>query len=242
MIGTLHPTSIFPILIMLMKKVIISEDLKMIVDKDKSFLNRSDVMIFAAATNERVLALHKAEKANLIIAKLDTPDMCGEKLCSLIREDHALRNVSLILVSSDTEAARERCIQCRANAFVASPINGAILLAEAHQLLHIAPRSSGRVPISVKLNGTSKKTILTGASEDISTSGMLFQAAAGFFEGDTIRCSFALPGSTPINAQAEIVRVVTEETQSDANRYGVKFLDLDSAALSAIGAFVTRES
>ncbi|MGD0886894.1 MAG: PilZ domain-containing protein [Thermodesulfovibrionales bacterium] len=226
-----------------MKKVIIAEDLKTIIDKEKSFFNRSDMRIFTAATNERVLALHKAEKANLIIAKIDAPDMSGEKLCSLVREDEELRSVSLIVVSPETEAAHERCLQCRANAFVASPIiNGAILLEEAHQLLHVAPRTAGRIPISVKLNGTSKKTVLIGSSEDISTSGMLFEAAAGFFEGDTIKCSFALPGSTPINVQAEIVRVVTKESQYDTNLYGIKFLDLDAAALSAIEAFVKRES
>ncbi|HAM52949.1 MAG TPA: hypothetical protein DCP92_20460 [Nitrospiraceae bacterium] len=225
-----------------MKKLILAEDLQTIIDKDKSFLNRSDINIFTASTNEKALALHKAKKADLIIAKLDTPDMSGETLCSLIREDHVLRNVSLIIVAPETEAARERCIQCRANAFVASPINSAILLQEAYQLLHIAPRTSGRVPITVKLHGTSKKTSFIGSTDDISTSGMLFQSAAVFFEGDTVKCSFSLLGSTYITAEAEIVRVLAKENGHDTNRYGVKFIDLHTTAFSAIEAFVRKES
>jgi len=143
-----------------MKKVIIAKDIWAVLYKEQSFLNRSDIRIFTATTNEKALAIRKNEKADLIIAKLDTPKMSGEILCSLIRENEELRNVSVIIVCSENEADLERCEQCRANVFISSPINNAILLQEAHQLLHIAPRMSLRVPINIKLNGTKKKNPL----------------------------------------------------------------------------------
>lgn len=228
--------------IMPMKKVIIAEDLRAIVEKEKNFLDRSDVRIFTAATNEKALSLHKAQKVDLIIAKLDSPDMSGEMLCSHIREDPELQKVSLIIVCSATEADLERCVKCRANAFITSPINDAVLLEEAHQLLHIAPRTSSRIPVSVKLRGTSKKTPFIGFAENISTSGMLFRAAAVLYEGDIIKCSFSLPGFTHITVDAEIVRVLAKERRRDINGYGVKFVDLSATAISTLEAFVKKEN
>ena len=61
-----------------MKKIILDEDIKAILEREQSFLDRSDVTIFSASTNEEILALHRTEKADLIIAKLDTGGMSGE--------------------------------------------------------------------------------------------------------------------------------------------------------------------
>jgi CheY-like chemotaxis protein len=224
-----------------MKKVIVAKDIRAILEKEKSFLDRAGIRTFAAASNERALALHRAVKADLIIAKLDTPDMSGETLCSRIRDDDELRSVSLIIVSSDTEADLERCIQCRANAFISSPIDSDVLLQEAHKLLHVAPRTSCRVPASVKLFGKSKEGPFTGYTMNISTSGMLFGTAAALFEGDAITCSFDLPGSVHLTARAEIVRVVGKEAGHDTNRYGIRFTSPGTDVISAIKTFIEKE-
>ncbi len=224
-----------------MKKVIIAEDIKAILEKEQSFLSRAGIRIFTAATNERALSLHRDEKADLIIAKLDTPGMSGEMLCSLIRDDEELRNVSLIMVCSASEADLERCVQCSANVFISSPINSAVLLQEAHQLLHIAPRTSCRISMSVKLEGRSKGIPFIGSLENISTSGMLFRTAALLSEGDTVQCSFSLPDSTRITANAEIMRVLGKEAGQDTNRYGIRFTDPGVDLISAIEALVEKE-
>ncbi|MDH5202389.1 MAG: PilZ domain-containing protein [Nitrospirota bacterium] len=224
-----------------MKKVIIAEDIYANLEREQSFLNRSVIKIFTAATNEKTLALHRAEKADLIIAKLDTPEMSGEILSSLIRDDNELCKVSLIIIGSHTESDFERCLQCKANAFISSPVNNAVLLQESYQLLHIAQRRSYRVPVSMTIHGASKKKPFTGYIENISISGMLFRLDAILYESDTIKCSFSLPDSTHITTNAEIVRVLEKETKHDTNRYGVKFIDLSTHFTSAIEAFVEKQ-
>jgi CheY-like chemotaxis protein len=224
-----------------MKKVIIAEDVNATLEKEKSFLNRAGFRILPAASNEKALALHRSVKADLIIAKLTMPDMSGERLCSLIRDDEELRNVSLLIVSSGDETDLERCMQCRANAFISSPINTAVLLQEVHKLLHVAPRASRRIPVRVKLYGKSKGIPFTGYTENISTSGMLFRSAAPLFEGDTITCSFSLPDSTERTAKAEIVRVIGKDTEEDTNGYGIRFTLLSPLAVSAIESFCRND-
>jgi CheY-like chemotaxis protein len=224
-----------------MKKVIIAEDLIPIVEKDKSFLNRTDIRTIPAATNEEILALHKSEKADLIITNLDLPAMNAENLCALIRNDDGLRNVSIIIVCSETDANLQRCSQCGANAFVTTPVNYAVLLQEAYFLLHVTPRRACRIGLKLKMEGKAKEKPFTGFTENISVSGMLFRSAAIFFEGDSIRCSFSLPGPTHISAGADIVRVLKNEDGPFAKHlYGVIFSDISDNDISAINAFVKK--
>ena len=224
-----------------MKKIIIAADIYEALQEEQSFLNRSDIKTFTAVTNEDVLAVHKAEKADLIVAKLDTPSMNGETLCSLIREDQDLSRVSMLIVCSNSPSDHERCLSCRANAFFSIPVNNAVLLQEMYQLLHIPPRMSCRIPISVKIEGTLRKMPFTAHIENISTSGMLFRTAAYLSEGDTITCTFSLPGYSRVTANAEIVRVVESKRKKEPHVYGIKFIDLAVESLSAIEAFVEKE-
>ncbi len=218
-----------------MKRVIVAKDIRPLLAKEKSFLNRSGIRTFTATSNLKALALHRAVKADLIIAKLDSQDMSGETLCSLIRDDEELRKVSLIIVSSDAEADVERCVQCRANAFIPSPIDRAVLLQEAHKLLHVALRTSCRIPVRVKLNGKTKEKTFTGYTKNISASGMFFGTAAELFEGDHVTCSFDIPGH--ISAGAEIMRVVGREAGHGATGYGMRFTNPGTDLISALNLF-----
>ena len=224
-----------------MKKVIIAEDLVTIVEKDKSFFNRSDIRTISAAANEEILALHRAQRADLIITNLDMLEMNAEKLCSLIRNNDELRGVSIIIVCPETAANLQRCIHCGANAFVTTPVNHAVLLQEAYRLLHVTPRRSCRLDLKLKMEGKSKGKPFTGLTENISSAGMLFRSAAIFFEGDSISCSFYLPGTTCISASADIVRVLKDENEPSAKHlYGVSFTDIGDNDISEINAFVEK--
>ena len=224
-----------------MKKVIIAEDLITIVEKDKSFFNRTDIRAIPAATNEEILALHRTERADLIITNLDLLEMNAENLCALIRNDDGLCSVSIIIVCPETAANLQRCIQCGANAFITTPVNHAVLLQEAYLLLHVTPRRSCRIDLKLKMEGKSREKPFTGLTENISASGMLFRSAAIFFEGDSIRCSFSLPGPTRISASADIVRVLkNENVSSDKNLYGVIFSEISDNDISAINTFVEK--
>ncbi|HXX80987.1 MAG TPA: response regulator [Thermodesulfovibrionales bacterium] len=223
-----------------MKKVIIARDIKAILEKKQTFLDRSAVRLFSAPSNEKILALHRSIKADLIIAKLNMPEMSGETLCSLIRDDEALRHVSIIIVSSENESDLAKCVQCRANSFISSPVDTELLLQEAHRLLNIAPRTSYRIPIRVKFFGKSKGRVFTGYTENLSSSGMLLCTLSHLFEGDPIMCSFSVPQSVQVTAQAEVVRVLGKEPGHSGSCYGIKFTNLSASVASAIQEFVEK--
>jgi CheY-like chemotaxis protein len=236
-----YPDIFILVIMMSVKKIIIAADIYKVLQKEQSFLKRSDIKTFTAITNEEALAIHKVKKAELIVAKLETPSMNGETLCSLIREDKELASVSILIVCSNTQSDHERCLTCRANAFFSSPVNNAVLLQEMYQLLHIPPRMSCRIPISVRIDGALRKMPFTAHIVNISTSGMLFRTAAYLSEGDAITCAFSLPGSSRITANAEIVRVIESKRKKEPHVYGVKFIDLAVESLSAIETFAEKE-
>jgi len=237
-----YDTYILSIKLHFMKKVIITEDINTVLEKDLSFLNRSGIRAITAANNKDILALHRAERADLIITYLDMPEMSGETLCALIREDAALRNVSIIIVCSETAANLQKCVQCGANAFITTPVNTAVLLQEAYQLLHVTPRKSCRLPLKIRIEGAAKEKPFTGHVKNISDSGMLFQSSAILFEGDAIECSFSLPDSRRINTIAEIVRVIKENEKDPQILYGVRFNDLSDEDASVLGFFVNSST
>ena len=133
------------------KKIIIDESIHEIVKKDNSFFGRLDIRLVPVRTNWQALELHRADKADLIIINLDTPDIAGDSLCSIIRNDPTIRDLSIIIVCSDIEEHARRCMECGANAFITTPLNTAVLLQEAYHLLHIAARRTCRVPIRIQI-------------------------------------------------------------------------------------------
>ena len=224
-----------------MKKIIIAEALKLMLDKGEGFLRRADVTVFTAATNDDILAIHQAEKVNLIITELDMPGTSSEQMCSLIRKDERLRRVSLFLLCRNTAADHERVSRCNPNAVLTHPFDAHQLLDKAQQLMDIPWRGAFRVLLSVNVEGNSKEKAFFCRSENISTSGLLIETERTFVKGDRLACSFFLPDSRQLVAHGEVVRALTQTTQKSLNRYGIKFSELAPEVKTAIETFVEKK-
>jgi CheY-like chemotaxis protein len=224
-----------------MKKVLIADALKSQLTREKSFLNRADVKLLTASTNDDILAVHRAEKVNLIISQLDMPGMESDRLYAAIRRDGELRKVSLIMLCNGRPGERERAQQCTANAVMARPVDTALLLEKAQELLDISWRESYRVLLSVNVTGTSTESAFFCRSENISSTGLLVETDRELKEGDRVVCSFFLPGSRQIIAPGEIVRSTEAAQKSGQKRYGVKFEKLTAEARSTIEAFIMKK-
>ena len=225
-----------------MKKILIPADIKKLIKKQKSFLDRSHLKIFTMTSNEEAFNIHCAEKANLIITKFDMPGMSSEIFCSLIREDRKLQDVSIILICNNSKADIERTSRCKANAIVTMPLDRIIFLEKAHQLLNISRRESCRIPLSVRISGKHKNRPFLCHLENISSSGILFETDNKLAGGDIMSCSFFLPNSKHIVADGEIVRVDKKEGEFDANRYGIRFSNITDECRSAIEIFIEDET
>ncbi len=222
-----------------MHKVIMPQDIYKLLRPEQSFLSRADVSILTAAANSQALALHRAERADLVIAYLETGELSGEELCKQIRDDVGTRGVSILLICGTQESETGRCVGCNANAYVTMPITSAVLLQEAYRLLNIAPRKTCRVPVKIRLVCATRGKRFTGTIENISAAGLFFRSSGVMPEGATVHCTFALAGSRQLTVSGEIERVLPDELQPG---YGVSFFDISTEAASAIDRFSGGEN
>lgn len=223
-----------------MKKVLLARDLKKPIMEASSFLERAGVAIFTAATNDDILKVHKKEKVDLIVTKLELPGMKSEELFRLIRESAELKEVSVIIICKDTLAHRERVRQCNANAFFTMPVKPILLHLQMEQFLNIAPRKSYRAALAIAISGKFKNRPLPFRTENISASGLLIRAEEPLSKGDGIYFSFFLPKGTHVSGYGEIARVDKVPGAPEAFLYGIKFTDVDPDVKSLIEAAVNK--
>jgi CheY-like chemotaxis protein len=225
---------------LLMKKVLMTTDLKTLYVEENSFLDRAGMKIFTAATNDEVLRIHRSEKADLIVLQLDLPGIRCEELFDIIRKSEDLREVSIIIVCRDTLAHRERCKQCSPNAVLTMPVDTALLHLKMQQFLNVAPRKSYRATLAVAIEGKFKNRPMPFWTEDISASGMLIKTEEPLLKGAGIFFSFFLPDGTHASGYGEIARVVQQGTDPNFFLYGVRFTDIEPDVKAAIRAVVKK--
>jgi CheY-like chemotaxis protein len=198
--------------------------------------------MFFAATNDDIMSVHSAEKVNLIVTQLVMAGMPTEQLFAAIRNDDALRKVSLIIVSPDKPGDRERAQQCSPNVLLTLPLDTSELLKKTQHLLNIPWRESYRVLLSVNIEGNSRDKAFFCRSENISATGLLLETDKVLREGDRLICSFFLPESKQITAAGEVVRAMKQSDKTATKQYGVKFDKLLPDARSAIESFVSKKA
>lgn len=220
-----------------MKKILIAEDILRAANKERGLLRRSDIEVLRAGSNREALDIHKEEKADLIVVHLDAGELTGEELCSIIRDDEELRDVSII-VASPEGPGDERSGRCRANSIIKTPLSSPELFERASRLLDIPSRATIRVPMGVKVQGAQANSPFVGFAENISATGMLFESEKVLWKGLRLFCSFFLPGDTQVKTEAEVVRVSTGKTEYDILQYGVRFRGLEEDLRAAIEEYV----
>ncbi len=223
-----------------MKKILVAKELKNLFEERNTFLERADIALFFAATNDEVLRIHRRENVDVIIAQLDMPGIRSEELFTIIRESEGLRDVSTIIIGRDTLAHRERCKHCSVNAVFTMPVDPNLLHLKIQQFLNIAPRKSYRAPLAVAIQGKFKDQPLPFWTENISSRGMLFRSGEPLSKGDGIFFSFFLPDGTHVSGYGEIARVDKPTTEPEAFLYGIKFTNVEPGVQMAIEAVVEK--
>ncbi len=209
-----------------MKKALLAPDIHFLLEQDSTFLDRTDMQVFIAATNDEVLKVHRAERVDLIMTKLDLPGMASEKLFDLIREDPSLRTVSVIMACANTPEAIKESSRCRVNAVMLEPLHPVLLMAKAEQLLDIAARETIRVLLGAIVNGRFGDEAFYCRTKNISATGMMIETRKHLAEGARLSCQFYLPDATSIQAAGKIVRIIQQASEAGEHQYGLMFTDV----------------
>jgi DNA-binding response OmpR family regulator len=194
------------------------------------------VEVRKAVTAADALREHRATPADLMVMDLDLPDTTAEQLCEEVRQDEALRSVSLLVLCSADESERRRAADCRANARKVTPVDADALAREILPLLTVPSRAIYRVLARVQRDEASGPRFFFCTSANLSTGGILLETTESLHVGEALGLSFFLPGKVRVEGRGSVVREVEE---ADGQRqFGVQFDDLTPEALAAIERFV----
>ncbi len=220
------------------KKILLVDGKKSALEEEKRFLDGRGLMVLTAPSAEEALSVHEREKVDLIVADLDLPGMSGDKLCSMIRNNASLKNVSFIIICGGSKSEMERCTGCGANAYIAKPVDPALFVEKLSALADVPKRSAIRVLLKVSVKGKHKDHGFFCTSINVSTSGILLETDKVISKGDIINCSFFVPGSQIISADCEVKRLT--QTAPEVYQYGARFLNLGADSEKAIDELVRR--
>jgi DNA-binding response OmpR family regulator len=217
-----------------MKQIIIAESILRSLDSSDSLFGRGGIAVFSARTSEEILSLHRERKAHLIITDMSLPIMGGARLCSSIRSDASLKDVSIIMAHDGVEKPLLLSRTTGANAVVEQPIDPVELYAKVSELLIVPPRKDIRVHLRITVTGRSGDAAFSALSENISISGMLLETAFRLQQNDRLHCSFFL-GHNEVKVEGQVMRV--DVAIPGRLRYGIKFMNLDTKTLIIIEQF-----
>lgn len=158
-----------------MVKVLISHNINTLLRQGSSFLDRTDIKVFPAASNEELLQVHRRERVDLIITELDMPGMSSEGLFSLIREDKELRFVPVIMVCENSPVQIEKCARCGVSDVLTRPVEQVLLLERMQQFLALFAREAARVPLNMEVYASHGNQLVKCRSRDIGVFGMLVE-------------------------------------------------------------------
>jgi DNA-binding response OmpR family regulator len=222
--------------------VLIAHDLKPMMMSAIEFLQRADIAIRTATSNEALLRTHIERSSNLIVTHPALPGMSCKTLVDIIRRGETLKKVSILLLCDSSPLQQELARQCNANAVLTRPVDTALFSGKVQQLLDVPERHSYRVLLNIAFEGMHDKRPVMCHSENISAGGMLIRTREAIAPGNQLACSFYLPDGHRVSADCAVVRAFKKEPTADMTHYGLSFQACTPDTREAIASFVARES
>jgi len=156
------------------KKILVIEDDKDIVELVKYNLEKEGYQLLAAADGSAGLAQLRKAPPDLLILDLMLPKLSGLEVCKEVRRDDALNGLPiLILTARGEEPDRVVGLELGADDYVTKPFSPRELVARVKALLRrVEPAGTGDKPIEVgqlKIDPAAYRVTRTGKSIPLST-------------------------------------------------------------------------
>ena len=86
--------------------------------------------VVGVACGKEAIELLQKEEFNLVLLDMMMPDLNGDEVLAIIKDNPATRDIPVVMISSDTDTEKiSKCIEIGADDYLAKPFNPAILRA-----------------------------------------------------------------------------------------------------------------
>ena len=227
------------------KKVLLVDDVHLILELEKAFLKGLPVDIFVAHNGKEALELARRELPDLIYLDLNMPVMDGPTCCRALKSDPATMGIPVIMV---TTAGREQdellCRSAGCDDYLSKPINNKTFLEKGRKLIADFERRRQRSNYSGDVQFLEKGEPRHGLIADISKGGLFMAIPHDAVPDEPLDLAFTLPHDGSNILVAARGRVAWENRAHNLLKpaypagVGVEFTDIDPAIVIMIEKFL----
>lgn len=223
------------------KKILLVDDVHLILELEKAFLKGLPVDILEAHNGAEALEVVKREHPDLIYLDLNMPVMDGPTCCRVLKANPSTKGIPVIMV---TTAGREEdqllCRSAGCDDYVTKPINNKIFLEKGRNCLADFERRKRRYSYTTDIQFLENGEPRYGMIADISKGGLFIAVPNDVTPDDPIDFSFSLPHGGKNILVAARGRVAWENRINSLKKpgyptgVGVEFTDIDPSIVSMI--------
>lgn len=226
------------------KTLLIVDDVELFVQLQISHLGHSRYNIHTANSGSDGLQIARSLKPDLILLDLFMPDMDGDQVCRILKEDPETSSIPVVLVSSGARArSRTASVSSNCDGLIFKPVRRDLLLSVVENLLGTNLRVCNRVRVSIPGTATLDERDYPITVHTLSSDGVFVEIEQQLIRGDLMELSFHLPEQEKkIHIRtAAVVWCGLLETGGPAGA-GIYFLTIDQAMRKRINSFVETQT
>lgn len=223
------------------KKILLVDDVHLILELEKAFLKGLPVDILVAHNGAEALDVAKREMPDLIYLDLNMPVMDGPTCCRALKADPATMGIPVVMV---TTAGREEdeflCRSSGCDDYLSKPINNKTFLEKGRKLIADFERRKQRHNYSADVQFLEKGEPRYGVIADISKEGLFMAIPHDALPDDPVDLAFSLPHDGKYHLVTARGRVAWENRANNLLKpaypagVGVEFTDIDPAIVMMI--------
>ena len=117
------------------KKILVVDDEPDLLKVLLTRLKKTGYQVFGGVDGQEALDLARQIRPDLIIIDVYLPDMNGDDVAKILKEDKELKHIPIILISATARSVAERARECGADGYLAKPFEPEELIGAVKNIL-----------------------------------------------------------------------------------------------------------
>lgn len=216
-----------------MKKILLVDDVNLLIEIQKKFLASSCVHIITASNGVEALEQVRRERPDLVVMDKYMPVMNGLECCKAIKADPDIAHIPVIMASNATsgedvqEFLRAGCAE-----ILSKPLEGKIFLNVIKKYIPDIERRGVRIPVEMQMKILANGLSYDASMENLSINGVFAVTGINAEINDVLKFTFKLPESdVPMEVKG---RVVWQRRSGGEQGFGVEFMEVVGQGVSLL--------
>jgi CheY-like chemotaxis protein len=221
------------------KKILIVDDVQMFIQLQSTLLNRQDFTLIPVRSGQEAINTARGENPDLILLDLYMPDINGDSVCQVLKEDLATKVIPiLILTTDDSEEFRELCNNAGCDGHITKPLRKDTFIPAIETHLQIPPRRHKRLRTLIPCTVTDEDGEREGMIHTLSSNGAFVETDPRPMAGDILEIGITLDDTGAKVSLQAAVRWARNAGHRHPGGGGCEFMNAQPEDLEAIRSYL----